>query len=436
MSKAMQLVGIIILGIFTLAIIYVMSDVRSTNELDYYLLQEVTEASMYDAVDLSYYRAKGQLKVDRDMFLESFNRRFAESVSNNRDYDIRIVDFNETPPKASIEVKTKTIASFNSERAVVTTRVSGIIETIYDDFVYSRGAYGENSRDNVRPTITYTYVSGNTYQATFKDDFALGAYAIVQLPGVTAFPETYYSQITNWQAINGYKQNFSIDINAESVIGKYLVVRDMAGNWSAEPYPTDYKPYTSSFQYRNGAITVTVCDDREPAGAYIAPKNNPNNRVQTIVKSGTPTKNNNNTCYTMTQSVNLPTGTYIVRAIDNNGQLEEGGFRSFNHTGSYPATAETTTYNASSSTTYYEEQHSPDCSHCYINGHYEGGDYCRSLGVSTTDGCGSCNGPDGACYEIKYSCNSGDTLNGATCTHVEYKCNSGGTPSGTLCVFN
>ena len=64
MSKAMQLVGIILLGIFTLVIINLMNDVRSTNELDYYLLQETVEASMYDAVDYSFYRDTALLKVD------------------------------------------------------------------------------------------------------------------------------------------------------------------------------------------------------------------------------------------------------------------------------------------------------------------------------------------------------------------------------------
>lgn len=141
MSKAMQIVGIILLGIFTLVIINLMGDVRSTNELDYYLLQETVEASMYDAVDYTYYRETGLLKVDRDMFLESFNRRFAESVNSNnfREYKIKIIDFNETPPKASIEVTTKTAASVKGEGIDVVNRVDGIIETIYDDFIYSRG---------------------------------------------------------------------------------------------------------------------------------------------------------------------------------------------------------------------------------------------------------------------------------------------------------
>lgn len=143
MSKAMQIVGIILLGIFTLVIINLMNDVRSTNELDYYLLQETVEASMYDAVDYSYYRETGLLRVDRDMFLESFNRRFAESIDANRfrEYSIKILDFNETPPKVSVEVTTRTAATVKGEGVDVVNRVDGIIETIYDDYIYSRGYY-------------------------------------------------------------------------------------------------------------------------------------------------------------------------------------------------------------------------------------------------------------------------------------------------------
>lgn len=133
----MQLVGIILLGIFTLVIIFLITDVQNGNELDYYLLQEVTEASMYDAVDLSYYRATGILKVDRDMFLESFNRRFAQAVSSDRDYTIKIIDFNEAPPKVSVEVSAPTVASVKGESILVVNRVSGIIETIYDNYVES-----------------------------------------------------------------------------------------------------------------------------------------------------------------------------------------------------------------------------------------------------------------------------------------------------------
>lgn len=266
MSKAMQLVGIILLGIFTLVIIYLMSDVRSTNELDYYLLQEVTEASMYDAVDYSYYRETGLLKVDRDMFLENFNRRFAESVDGNRNYDIKIIDFNETPPKVSVEVTAPTLASVKGEIALVTNRVSGIIETIYDDYVYSRGGYGKLTDDEA-PEIVVTAVENTTnqYKITMTDNYMLDKYAIVELgKNKNNFPNNDFSSIKNWKNINGYKNEYEVTetIVLTSKSTYWVVAVDRGGLWTAVPI-TDVLPHISSIKYKNnGNLQATFKDDK------------------------------------------------------------------------------------------------------------------------------------------------------------------------------
>ena len=90
MSKAMAIVGIILLAIFTFGVINIASSYQTGNELDYYLLKETTEAAMVDAVDIGYYRLSGGLyRVDKEKFVESFVRRFAQNVSNDREYDIK-----------------------------------------------------------------------------------------------------------------------------------------------------------------------------------------------------------------------------------------------------------------------------------------------------------------------------------------------------------
>ena len=112
MSKGMTIVGIIIIGVLTLFVVNIVQNYQTGSELDYYLLEETTEAAMIDAVDLGYYRTSGGiLRVDREKFLESFVRRFAESVNRDRNYKIRILDFNETPPKVSIQVGSNTVAT-------------------------------------------------------------------------------------------------------------------------------------------------------------------------------------------------------------------------------------------------------------------------------------------------------------------------------------
>ena len=134
MSKGMTITGIIILGVLTLACVNLIQNYQSGNELDYYLLKETTEAAMIDGVDWGYYRTSGGIiRVDREKFLESFVRRFADSVSASSTYRIKIIDFNETPPKASIQVGTTTVASFVGEDFDIITTIDGILETKYNE---------------------------------------------------------------------------------------------------------------------------------------------------------------------------------------------------------------------------------------------------------------------------------------------------------------
>lgn len=133
MSKGMLLVGILILGIATLLIVNVINNAQIGNELDYYLLEETTEAAMIDAVDVPYYRITGIIRMDREMFLESFVRRFANNVDMTRTYDIKVIDLNETPPKVSIQVDSNTVASFNTETAAIRNKIDAILETKYNE---------------------------------------------------------------------------------------------------------------------------------------------------------------------------------------------------------------------------------------------------------------------------------------------------------------
>ena len=134
MSKGMMITGIIILGVLTLACVNLIQNYQSGNELDYYLLKETTEAAMIDGVDWGYYRTSGGIiRVDREKFLESFVRRFADSVSASSTYRIKIIDLNETPPKASIQVGTTTVASFVGEDFDIITTIDGILETKYNE---------------------------------------------------------------------------------------------------------------------------------------------------------------------------------------------------------------------------------------------------------------------------------------------------------------
>ena len=134
MNKAMTIVGIIILGILALFVINITQQFQQGNELDYYLLEETTEAAMLDAVDVAYYRSSGgTLRMDREKFVESFLRRFAASINASRNYRIRIIDLNEIPPKVSVQVDSSTIATFDAQTVGIQNRIDAILETKYNE---------------------------------------------------------------------------------------------------------------------------------------------------------------------------------------------------------------------------------------------------------------------------------------------------------------
>ena len=100
-------VGLIVFGLIGLTIIILFQNITTNNENDYYLLKEVTEASMIDAIDMKTYRETGELKIIKEKFVESFTRRFAEStVFASSDYTINYFDIMEEPPKVTVSINT------------------------------------------------------------------------------------------------------------------------------------------------------------------------------------------------------------------------------------------------------------------------------------------------------------------------------------------
>lgn len=359
MSKAMQLVGIILLSVFTLVIINLMSDVRSTSELDYYLLQELAESSMYDAVDYSYYRDTGLLKVDRDMFLESFNRRFAASVTNNRDYNIKIIDFNETPPKVTIEAKANSIATVKGEAAVITTQVSGILETIYDDLVMSRGQYKDTFVDTNAPTVVVNTYDGSSdgtkdylsklkewltinkgdsiyndnRKITMTDDYALDKYCIGTLS--KSYIQLNESKLENLKCfldISGKKEVDVIrNITSSGDKNEWIIVYDRAGNKAWAPLGNS-RPYISHYQYNKGdvagSLTFTMKDDTRITH-YAITIDNPSPDSANWISAGENKKEGGYSVVNVTindfydRYVQMGEHTYYIFAKDNTGLISE-----------------------------------------------------------------------------------------------------------------
>lgn len=139
MKESMWGIVIIGLGVISIAFIFFFQSTTNTEEHNYALLKETTEAAMVDAFDLAAYRATYSttdpvIRIDREKFVENFIRRFAESASLARTYVIEIYDINEYPPKVSLKVSSTEKGNVTGEEIVefdISNRLDAILETPY-----------------------------------------------------------------------------------------------------------------------------------------------------------------------------------------------------------------------------------------------------------------------------------------------------------------
>ena len=133
MNKAFLLIGIIVMALFGFVAINLVTSQQTGAELDYYLLKDTTEAAMNDAIDYDFYSTFGDVRIDKEKFMDSFIRRFADSVDPKSDYTIKVYDINETPPKVSISVQSNSLTVKKKNSQKIVTNVDMIIETNYKE---------------------------------------------------------------------------------------------------------------------------------------------------------------------------------------------------------------------------------------------------------------------------------------------------------------
>lgn len=98
----------VLLGIFITVIMMLANDATTTDTQDYYQLKEVANSALYDAIDYSYYSQTRQVRILKEVFVENFLRRFAETVNITDAYTVEFYDLYESPPKVSVKVATTT----------------------------------------------------------------------------------------------------------------------------------------------------------------------------------------------------------------------------------------------------------------------------------------------------------------------------------------
>ncbi len=122
---------IIMFGIIEIVFIFFMQRTTTTDQHNYTLLRETTEAAMYDAIDIDAYNESGVVRIDQDRFVELFLKRFAENASLSRAYVIDIYDINEEPPKVSIKVSSTEKGTSEIVDFDLVNKVDAILETKY-----------------------------------------------------------------------------------------------------------------------------------------------------------------------------------------------------------------------------------------------------------------------------------------------------------------
>lgn len=128
-------VAVVALGLMAIFFLYFFQSITNTDEHNYHLLKEATEAAMYDALDLASYRESKTIRIDREKFVENFLRRFAESATLSKTYKIEIYDVNELPPKVSLIVSSSETTGLTGEilEFDISNRIDAILETPYDE---------------------------------------------------------------------------------------------------------------------------------------------------------------------------------------------------------------------------------------------------------------------------------------------------------------
>lgn len=137
MSESFWGTFIISTGVIIIGLIFFMQKVTNSSEEVYTLLKETTEAAMIDAVDYdAYYNGTDNgnrvIRINREAFVESFVRRFAQNASLSNTYVVEFYDINEYPPKVSIRLKTKqggVVANENYEFKI-TNQIDAILESV------------------------------------------------------------------------------------------------------------------------------------------------------------------------------------------------------------------------------------------------------------------------------------------------------------------
>lgn len=287
MSQSIWGYWLIALGIGVITVMMLVQNYTTINQEDYYLLKEVTQASMNDAIDYSHYRNYGELKINREKFIENFIRRFSESVKGNKNYKLDFYDIYETPPKVSVKVSTKT-SSFDISSDTMDLDVTNSIDAIL-----------ENNSTNTITKIFYSVPYSGCPES--KQDY-LGYCTITNSPMLseTGIVDNILNTITQEYKISGVTAN-----NIKIISAKYI------GNMEHKDFEKYYNNYTLTY-----GKPYTEVNHRSPTIAELS-MSNYNSLIADELKSVKLTVTDNNILawsgkFKCSSSKGFPVGTHDI----------------------------------------------------------------------------------------------------------------------------
>ena len=138
---------LVMLGILVIGVMLLISSTTTGTTQDYYELKETASASVIDAVDYSYYRLYGDLKISKEKFIENFIRRFSESATMTKEYNISFYDISEVPPKVSVKISSVS----NTVNVANTTNSFDLVNKV--DMILVGGSENKNSASNTDTSV-------------------------------------------------------------------------------------------------------------------------------------------------------------------------------------------------------------------------------------------------------------------------------------------
>ena len=151
MKMSFQALTLILLGMIGIVVISVFESVTINNESSYYVLKEAMKSSMIESIDKAYYathrycgddkdicknytsskKCSGAIKISEQKFVENFTRRFAASINGDvNEYTLEFYDIIESPPKATVMIKSNTTTYTNKNNKTMVQTSADIENTL------------------------------------------------------------------------------------------------------------------------------------------------------------------------------------------------------------------------------------------------------------------------------------------------------------------